>query len=423
MKVCVIGAGVAGCATAYQLSRNGYEVILMDAAGGPGTGTSFANGAQLSYSYVEPLASPSTFKSLPKMLLDPMSPLGLRLRLDPAQWRWMLSFLASCMPQRSRQGSLSLLATASISRQTLERWMEDDGLEFGVQRNGKLVLCPDQASFARQLRQVGLQSGHGVKQEMLDRQQCLAREPALSGYPGFVGGVWTESECAADPYTFCQALVAAAAARGVRTMWSTSATRFVVERSRVVTLQTSAGELAADAYVIASGVQAPRLARQVGETPSIEPIKGYSLTLDINSGVQAPLTSVTDLGQKTVLAPLNGRLRVAAMAELGIASLDIPARRLEQMKRTVESIYPGLCNFSSPNAWAGLRPATPDSLPVVRQSRVGNVFLNIGHGALGFTLAAGCAVRVAEAMHDARASLHGIAHAVVPVAIQQASPR
>ncbi len=205
MKICVIGAGVAGCATAYQLSRNGHEVILVDAAGGPGTGTSFANGAQLSYSYVEPLASPSTFKSIPKMLLDPASPLGLRLRLDPAQWRWIASFLASCMPHRSRQGSLSLLATASLSRQALERWMAHDGLDFGIQRNGKLVLCPDQASYEHQSRQVRLQAGNGVVQEMLDRHECLAREPALSSYPGFVGGVWTPSECAADPYTFCRA--------------------------------------------------------------------------------------------------------------------------------------------------------------------------------------------------------------------------
>lgn len=402
MKICVIGAGVIGCATAYHLRRAGHEVTLVDSAAAPGTGTSFANGAQLSYSYVEPLANPSTLKSIPKMLLDADSPLGLRLRLSVGQWKWILDFLRSCTPGRSRRGSLALLATASLSRDTLDRWIREDGLDIAMQRNGKLVLCPNQASFAYQAKQVRLQAKAGAEQVLLDRSACLAREPALAAYKDFVGGVWTDSECSADPRTYCDALVASATARGARSLWSTTVDRFVVENKRVVSLQTSAGDMTADAYVLANGVNAPRLARQLGESLLIEPIKGYSLTLEMHADKRAPSTSVTDLGQKTVLAPLNGRLRVAAIAELGRADLRIPERRLAQIKRTVEAIYPGLCDFHAPAAWAGLRPATPDSLPVVRQSRIGNVFLNVGHGALGFTLASGCAVQVTEAIHDAR---------------------
>lgn len=409
MKICVIGAGVIGCATAYQLCRMGHEVTLVDSAATPGAGASFANGAQLSYSYVEPLANPSTFKSIPHMLLAADSPLGLRLRPSMGQWRWILDFLRSCTPGRSRRGNLALLATASQSRVTLDRWIRDDGLDIAIQRNGKLVLCPDQPSFAHQARQVRLQAEAGAEQVLLDRSACLAREPALASYKDFVGGVWTQSECAADPRTYCDALVASAIARGARGLWSTTVDRFVVENKRVVSLQTSAGDVTADAYVLAAGVNAPQLARQLGESLLIEPIKGYSLTLEMHVEKRAPSTSVTDLGQKTVLAPLNGRLRVAAIAELGCADLRIPDRRLEQIKRTVETIYPGLCNFNAPAAWAGLRPATPDSLPVVRQSRIANVFLNVGHGALGFTLASGCAVQVAEAIHDARGAQHGFA--------------
>jgi D-amino-acid dehydrogenase len=403
MKICVIGAGVVGCATAYQLSRIGHEVTLLDSAPEAACGASFANGAQLSYSYVEPLANPTTLKSIPKMLMDPESPLGLRFRPSVSQWRWIASFLRSCTAARSRQGSLALLAIACLSRKTNERWMSEDGLDFGVQHNGKLVLCPNAASLENQARQIQLQSGRAAEQVLLTRDACLALEPALESYSNFAGGVWTASECAADPRAYCTALVKAASLRGVRTLWSTTAEKFLLESRRVVRLQTSTGDVSADAFVLAAGIHAQPLARQLGESLLIEPIKGFSLTLGINPGQRAPATSVTDLGRKTVLAPLHGKLRVAAFAELGRTDLKIPARRLAQMKQTVETIYPELCDFSSLGAWAGLRAATPDSLPVVRQSRIANVFLNVGHGALGFTLAAGCALQVAEAIHDARA--------------------
>ncbi|MBI2771298.1 MAG: FAD-dependent oxidoreductase [Burkholderiales bacterium] len=414
MKICVIGAGVVGCATAYQLSRIGHEVTLVDSAPGPAAGASFANGAQLSYSYVEPLANPSTFRAIPKMLLDPQSPLGLRFRADSSQWRWIASFLRSCTPARSRRGSLALLATASLSRQANDRWMNEDGLDFAVQRNGKLVLCPDAASLQHQSKQVQLQAAHGAEQALLTRDGCIALEPALRSHPDFVGGVWTPSECAADPRAYCKSLVNIAASRGLRTLWSTRATRFVIKGHRAGCLQTTAGDLVADAFVLATGIHAPELARQLGESILIEPIKGFSLTLEIKKGRRGPATSITDLARKTVLAPLDGKLRIAAFAELGRTDLKIPPHRLRQMMQTVEAIYPGLCDFTEPNAWAGLRPATPDSLPIVRQSRIANVFLNAGHGALGFTLAAGCAVQVTEAIHDARAMHSTAATAVFP---------
>jgi D-amino-acid dehydrogenase len=402
MKVCVIGAGVVGCATAYQLSRTGHDVTLIDSAPEPASGASFANGAQLSYSYVEPLANPATFMAVPRLLMDPQSPLGLRLRLSIAQWKWIAEFLRSCAPARSLQGSLVLLAIACLSKETNERWMTDDRLDFAIQRNGKLVLCPTTASLKYQARQIHLQAGSGSKQVLVSRDECMAIEPALTRYANFAGGVWTPGECAADPRAYCNALVAAANARGMRTLWSVTANRFIIANRRVVSLQTSANDVVADAFVLANGIHAPKLAGQLGESLLIEPIKGFSLTLEMKLGQRAPVTSVTDLGRKTVLAPLNGKLRVAAIAELGQSDLRVESRRIEQMKQAVDAIYPGLCHFTSLNAWAGLRPATPDSLPIVRQSRIANVFLNVGHGALGFTLASGCAVQIAEAIHDAQ---------------------
>lgn len=404
VKVCVIGAGVVGCATAYQLTRSGHEVLLVDAASGPATGTSFANGAQLSYSYVEPLANPSTLRAIPRMLLEADSPLGFRIKPSMAQWAWIAAFLRSCGSKQAGRGTLDLLATASLSRDTLERWIRDDGIEIGIQRNGKLVLCRDERSLEHQAHQVSLRSSSEVVQELLDRDACVKREPALGSYTGFVGGVWTPSECAADPRTFCAEVITAANRRGARTLWSTTVGDFVIRSRRVVAARTSNGDISADAYVLANGIAAPRLARRLGESLLIEPIKGYSLTLRMKSELTAPSTNVTDVGRKTVLAPLHGRLRVAAIAELGQDDLRIPLHRLAQMKQTVDAIYPGLCDFDAPAAWAGLRAATPTSLPVVRQSRVENAFLNVGHGALGFTLACGCAVQITDAIHKAAAA-------------------
>ena len=402
MKVCVIGAGVVGCATAYQLSRLGHEVSLLDSAPEPACGASFANGAQLSYSYVEPLANPQTFWAIPKMLMDPESPLGVSLRPSVAQWRWIAAFLRSCAPTRSREGYLELLATASLSKNTNERWMADDGLDFSVQRNGKMVLCPTAAGLQYQVRSIQLQAGSGAEQKLLDRDECVSVEPALASYANFVGGVCTPSECAADPRAYCNALVAAAISLGLRPLWSTTALKFVIANRWAVCVQTSGGEVDADVFVLATGIEAPKLARQLGESLLIEPIKGYSLTLKMKPDQRVPAISVTDLAKKMVLAPLNGKLRVAAFAELGRIDVEIPNRRIDQIKQAVDTIYPGLCDFSSPGVWAGLRPATPDSVPIVRQSRIANVYLNVGHGGLGFTLASGCAVQVSEAIHKTR---------------------
>lgn len=407
VKVCVIGAGVVGCATAYQLTRDGHEVVLVDAAPGPATGASFANGAQLSYRYVQPLAGPATLRALPWMLLSRRSPLGLRVRPSLSQWRWMLTFLAESTPARVRHGSLSLLETALLSQTTLDRWLDEDGLDIRLERNGKLVLCADRTSFAQQGRQVALQVSAGAVQDLLDRDACIAREPALAAYCGFVGAVWTPGECVADPREFCRALVAAADRRGMKCVWSTPVEGWVIEHGRVLAARTGDTDIRADAYVLANGISAPKLAACLGESLPIEPIKGYSLSLRLRPNARAPRVSVTDLAQKTVFAPLNGQLRVAAMAELGRNDLSLPQRRLAQMRHTVETVFPGLCDFDAPeSAWAGLRPATPSSLPIVRRSRVSNVFLNVGHGALGFTLASGCAVRLAEAIHNARTARH-----------------
>ncbi|MGE0329222.1 MAG: FAD-dependent oxidoreductase [Ramlibacter sp.] len=395
MKVCVVGAGVVGCATAFELALAGHQVTLMDAAAGPGTGTSFANGAQLSYSYVEPLANPATLRALPKLLTDPASPVRFRLRADPHQWAWGARFLMACTRRAAQAGTGELLALGALSRQTLDGWVRDHGLAFSLRRNGKLVLCADAAMLRQQARQVQLQARAGAVQQVLGRSECLAHEPALADHPGFVGGVWTPDECAGDPYQYCQSLVALLRKAGGQCLFNTTAQGFELRGARAVAVRTPHGAVQADAFVVANGLQARALAAALGERLALYPIKGYSMTLKYRHGAQPPRVNVTDLAHKMVLAPMDGALRVAAMAEITGTGLAIAPDRLQRMAQAVEQIYPGLCSLEETRPWAGLRPATPDSVPVIRAARgAANVILNVGHGALGFTLAAGSARRV-----------------------------
>ena len=400
MKTVVIGAGVVGSATAYALSLEGHDVVLLDRAKEAGTVTSLANGAQLSYSFVEPLASPSTLRALPAMLANPNSPLRFKLRADPRQWSWGLQFLRACNSGQVSDGTHNLLRLAGLSRMTLESWMKSEHLEFEFQRSGKLVLCPDEKALTRQAEQVRLQKWAGVEQEVLDRSGCLEREPALARYPDFVGGIWTQSECAGNPFLYCQALIRAGKVRGLDFLPYTEVLGLEQKGGAAQIVHTSSGPIYADAFVIAGGINSPALAKMVGEQVPIYPIKGYSVTLDMTSGSLQPRTNVTDLSQKMVLAPLNGRLRVAAMAEVVGFELNIPQDRIRQILAGVQAVYPDVCTSIQTNAWAGLRPATPTSEPIIRRTKISNVILNVGHGSLGFTLAAGSAAAVASLLRS-----------------------
>jgi len=404
MKVCVIGAGVIGCATAYELARQGHDVHLLDAAPAPGLITSYANGAQLSYSYVEPFASPATLRALPQLLLSRGSAVRFYPRWDWRQWVWGLQFLRACSAHQSLRGTAQLLQLAQASRAALAQWMAEEAWSFGFEENGKLVLCPTPQALRQQERQVAVQAAMGCRQEVLSVRECLDKEPALQAAPGlpWAGGVWTRDECIGDPHRLCRSLVGSLRQRGGTASFGVAARSFVRHAGRVSAVVTDQGDIAADAFVLAAGPAAGPLAARLGIHLPIHPIKGYSITVPFQRGVVRPRASVTDLGRKTVFAPLGTHLRVAAMAEVGATGLDVPADRVRTMVDAVAQTYPGLCDLDAPAVWAGLRPATPTSVPIVGRWRDSNVYLNVGHGALGLTLAAGSAVALAGQMQQAR---------------------
>ena len=400
-SVCVIGAGIIGTASAFALDRAGWNVTLCDAFNAPGQGTSFANGAQLSYSYVEPLASPATLRSLPSLLLSPHSPFFWKPRLSLSHWKWITQFALACSQSRTDRGTRDLLHLAGLGRNTLHSWLECLGTassELHYQRPGKLVIYRDALSRPAAQRQIDLQAGYGCEQRLLTAQECLGIEPALGNDQGnetIAFGVWTPSEEVIDPAALCRAL---SQASGATLQLGQPIRALQVHKGKVVALDHQGESIHADHFVLAAGLASADLTRPLGLHLPLEAIKGYSITLAVQNAAAAPQVSVTDVARKIVYARLGNKVRVAGFAELGNRSLGLVPDRIQSLCRSAQSMFPEAFETSAPHAWAGLRPATPDSLPIIGATRWPNLWLNTGHGALGLTLAAGSAAVLKDLM-------------------------
>ncbi len=397
MRVTVIGAGIVGLATAWWLAHDGHAVTVLDEAAEPGSGTSYANGAQLSYSYVAPLAEPGVLTSLPKYLLDRNGPLRFEPRADPAQWAWLLRFLAACNAGAATRGTASLLRLAFASRDALYAMLAQTPMQFDHVRNGKLVVQSSAGAMRAAEAQMRLQATLGCEQQALTAGECLALEPGLASIRDrLTGGILTPSEEVGDCYKLCLELarVLATPEFGTTLLLGTRVERLVVEAGRLRAVRSSKGDHEADLTVLAAGVAAHALGRSAGVTVPVLPIRGYSITAPVRASNRGPRHSITDSARKTVYAPLGGALRVAGFAEIGTRG-PTPGR-VEALARETDAIFPGACYTGSATTWTGLRPATPASLPVLGPPRSQGLALNAGQGALGFTLAAGSARLLAD---------------------------
>ncbi|MGE8548044.1 MAG: D-amino acid dehydrogenase [Alcaligenes sp.] len=401
MHVCIIGAGVIGMSAAFMLRRKGVRVTVLEAGAQVAGGTSFANGGQLSYSYVAPLADPGVFKDLPRWLLKKDSPLRFRPALDPQQWRWLAQFLQLCRGDVVRQSTAQMLTLSYLSRDVLHDWQARFGLEFAHQANGKLIVFRSVGPFEHAREQARLQAELGSSQQVLEADEVLALEPSLQALGSRLkGAIYTPSEEAGDTRLFCEALHARLQGDADYSLLLNQPVRgFVREGHDVRAVLTPQGELEADQFVVAGGMGTVPLLRQLGGRPLIYPLKGYSLSLPLTGLTQpVPAISVTDYERRIVYARLGEVLRMAAMVDIGFGGLDIPPARMAGFKQQVNELFPGL-PLEQAQTWAGLRPATPSGKPVIGASRLaGRLWINAGHGALGFTLACGSAALLAARM-------------------------
>jgi D-amino-acid dehydrogenase len=405
MRVIVLGAGVVGLCSAYALVARGHEVVVVDRGTAVGGGASYANGGQLSYSYVAPLAGPGVISSLPAWLLDrDDAPIRFKPRLDLHQWRWCAAFLLACSKSASRRTTTRLREIAEKSRAGLKRLTDAEPMEFGLRPSGKLTVHSDAGAFTKAYAQADFQNGLGDNLQVLDRQGCLDREPALAlGALGerMVGGIYAADDETADCLLFCQQLARRLTENhGVSLLLDVTIAGLSVGKGRASHALTSRGALGADAFVIALGVGSRRLLKPHGVDLPVYPLRGYSLSIPISDPAGAPIVSVTDYASRVVFARLGRDLRVAGMVDIGTDERS-DRERANTLRRQARGVFPRAGDFDEARVWGGFRPATPGGAPIIgRPKRLANVVLNVGHGALGFTLAVASGEMAADAIEQ-----------------------
>jgi D-amino-acid dehydrogenase len=402
MRIVVLGAGVVGVAAAWYLAADGHEVTVVDRQGAAGLETSFANGGQISASHAEPWANPDAPRTILKWLGREDAPLLFRLRADPRQWLWGLAFLRECLPRRTRRNTIQCLRLALYSRDCLRGLCTETGIEYDRNARGILQIYTDAGEFGRAAEAAAMMRDSGIDREVADVARCIAIEPALAQCrERLAGGIYTASDEAGDAHAFTQALAARSAARGVEFRYGLTVDALLHEGDALagVRCKNGCGEsetVRGDAYVMALGSYSPLLLRPIGVACAVYPVKGYSATIDVGTHRGAPSVSLTDIGAKIVTTRLGNRLRVAGTAELSGYSTDLNAVRCEALARRTFDLFPDAGERSGILYWSGLRPATPSNVPYVGRTRYRNLFLDTGHGTLGWTMACGSGRALAD---------------------------
>ncbi len=402
MRVLVLGAGVVGVTAAWYLTADGHEVTLVDRRAEPALETSFANGGQISALHAGPWAGPGVPMQILRWLGREDAPLLFRLRADARQWQWILQFLAECRPARTRRNTRECLAIALYSRDCLRALRAETGIEYDHLERGILELHTDAAAYAQAVAKEALLREFGAWREVKTAAECVALEPALAAcHDRIAGGLYAASDESGDACRFTQELARRAAARGLAFRGSTAVEAIAVEGGAVRGVRCTDADgraevLAADAYVVALGSCSPLLLRPIGVPAPVYPLKGYSATIDVGRHRGAPTVSLGDVASKIVISRLGERLRVAGTVEFDGYGTALNAVRCEALVRRVFDLFPDAGERGSARFWAGLRPATPSNVPLVGRTRYPNLFLDTGHGTLGWTMACGSGRALAD---------------------------
>jgi len=397
VKIIVLGAGVIGVTSAWYLTQAGHEVTILDRQAEAGMETSFANGGQVSAGHAEPWARPAVIPKLLRWLGREDAPLLFRPRADWAQWEWGLRFLLECMPGRFERNCRALAGLAIYSRDCLRALRERTGVRYDERSRGILHFATSDKEFAQLARNAEAMRALGVERQVKSAAECLLIEPALGHSEERVAGdVSTPHDESGDAHRFTQELARRCAERGVAFRYGTVVE--AIEREADAIRLQGGERLLADAYVVALGSYSPLLLTGPGLKIPVYPLKGYSITLPLGAAesLTAPEVSLTDEAHKIVISRLGNRLRAAGTAELTGYDASVNPVRCNAIVRRIRQLFPGLGGITAVERWAGLRPATPNNVPIIGRTRLRKLFLNTGHGTLGWTLACGSAKALAD---------------------------
>jgi len=391
MRVAVLGAGIVGVAAAWYLRQAGHEVQVLERRAGPGLETSFANGGQISADHAAPWAKPGIPMQALKWMLREDAPLLFRLRADPAQWRWGLQFLRNCTAARFAENAARLQRLGRYSRAELQALRRETGLQYDQVARGILVLYTE---------------GREFEAGMKTPEECVAIEPAVAPLKHrLIGGRYHPDDESGDAYKFTTGLAKLCVAQGVGFDFDVDIKGFSIEKGNIVGVKTATQLIKADAYVLALGSYSPLLARPLGIRLPIYPLKGYSVTMPVKDPAAAWTVSLSDEAQKLVLSRLGDRLRIAGTAELNGYNTEINRVRCEAIVKRVTALFPGAGDASKAEYWTGLRPATPTNIPCIGRTPYPNLFLNTGHGTLGWTHACGSGRILADLISGRRPAI------------------
>ncbi|MDD5176320.1 MAG: D-amino acid dehydrogenase [Sterolibacterium sp.] len=391
MRIIVLGAGVVGVTSAWYLAQAGHEVVVVDRQPTAAQETSFANGGQISVSHAEPWANPAAPLKVLEWLGREDAPLLWRWRADPRQWTWGLKFLRECTPARTRANIAAILRLALYSRASLQALRPATGITYDHLERGILHLYFDEQEFARAVRQAALMSEYGCERVVKSAAECHFIEPALTGSKlKLVGGTFTAGDESGDACKFTQGLATLCAQRAVNFRYGVTIDGLLREGGRIAGVRFQDGEvLTGDAYVAALGSYTPLLLRSLGIGISLVPGKGYSATLPLNANSMAPMVSLIDDQHKLVFSRLGDRLRIAGTAEFTGYDTSLNEVRCTALLERALKLFPNAGESAEVEFWAGLRPVTPGNVPLIGATRYPNLYLNTGHGTLGWTMACG----------------------------------
>ncbi len=406
MKVIVLGSGLLGVSSAYYLSQLGHEVTVVDRQATPAAETSFANGGQISVSHAEPWANPSAPFKVLKWLGQEDAPLLFRLRADMRQWLWGLQFLRECTPARTRHNIEQIVRLGTYSRSMLRELRSSTGLNYDQRTQGILHFYTSAKEFESALAPAEQMRELGCDRQVVSADEAVRLEPALAGVRHMLAGAtYTAEDESGDANRFARELVKLCETQGVKFLMSHTVTSLRHAGGSLDHIEATDSEgrfqrLRADAYVMAMGSFSPLYADALGLRLPIYPAKGYSVTLPVKDADKAYQVSLTDDEYKLVFSRLTGpggdRLRIAGTAELNGYDRDLNRVRCEAIVRRVEQLFPGAGHLDQASFWTGLRPATPSNVPMIGRTRYPNLFLNTGHGTLGWTHACGSGKSIAR---------------------------
>ena len=397
MKIVILGSGVVGVTSAWYLARAGHDVTVIDRQPAAALETSFANAGEISPGYSTPWAAPGIPLKAVKWMFQKHAPLVIRPKAGLAAWRWMGQMLANCTESRYALNKGRMVRVAEYSRDCLMALRQATGVQYDHRTQGTLEVFRTQKALDGVAKDLDILRDGGVAFELLDRDGCVTAEPGLKDAAHkLTGGLRLPGDETGDCHMFTTALAAKAAELGVTFHYNTQILRTRMEGNRVVAVETSMGDVEADIFIGALGSYTPAFLKPLGLDLPVYPVKGYSITVPVVNEANAPVSTVMDEAHKVAITRLGDRIRVGGMAEIAGFEMDLPKARQETLTHSVEDLFGGAGDQSQAIFWCGLRPMTPDGTPVIGPTRIENLWLNTGHGTLGWTMSCGSAQVLAD---------------------------